>query len=233
MLIVLEGLFLNVCIIIALASFYLQLKWNKLDCYATNKTVEWIDGLAGGVMGSVLIYFSIHITDQTIVDLRFVPVLLLSLFGSMRSSVISAMIIIAVRFLYGFNSSSLTALLLMLLLIAGFHSINKKMYKESMFKRLFAMICFSNLVFAALITNLLRDAELLRTLIPTYWIISFIGAYSAAGVVNYLKKSHDLFQTYKQQSTIDFLTGLNNVRHFDQLWNQIITVAVEKHSLIN
>ncbi|MFB1081588.1 diguanylate cyclase [Jeotgalibacillus sp. JSM ZJ347] len=233
MILVIEGLFLNICIILALTFFYLQLKWRIIKDRIPENAMHWIDGLAGGVLGIMLIHFSIRVTEETIVDLRFVPILLLILFIGVRPALIGVILIIFGRFAYGVNSSSFSGMIFIVAMLIGFYMINKRMGKSNITKKVTYMILLSNIVFTILLSNLVRDVEVLKTIVPMYWVISSIGAYLSVIAIAYFKKSQDLFQTYKEQSEIDFLTGLNNVRQFDQLWNKSINIAVEKQESIS
>ncbi|SFG22192.1 diguanylate cyclase [Halobacillus alkaliphilus] len=225
--------FVNICILIALLFSYLQVRWNKLDIFLSKKTVLIIDGIAGGILGNIVMYYSIQVTAQTFVDLRHIPVLVLLLFIGLKPAVISSLLVIAGRFVYGFNYSSLGAFILMVILLAGFCFIRRKWgNEEQIFKTAIYMLAFSNVVFSIIIAILVQDWETLQILLPTYWILSFLGGSLAVYLVDYLRTSHYLFKTYEEQSSIDFLTGLNNVRQFDALWNRTLNGAVEnKESL--
>ncbi|UJG57204.1 hypothetical protein KY998_23125 [Bacillus paralicheniformis] len=94
-------LFLNLCILITSLFIYTQLKWNIFSRKATNKQLDWIDGVMGGLLGNVLMFFSIQATDETLVDLRYVPVMILFLFTGAFPAFICSLLIIGGRFVYG------------------------------------------------------------------------------------------------------------------------------------
>jgi len=220
--------FVNICIMIALLFAYLQVRWNKMEMNLPRKTVLVIDGIAGGILGNIVMFYSIQVTSQTIVDLRHIPVLILFLFIGLKPAIISSLFIIAGRFLYGFNYSSLAAFVIMLALITGFYFIRQRWGSEDhIFKTAIYMLLFANVIFSITISILLQDWETLKLLLPIYWILSSLGGSLAVYLVNYLRTSHYLFKTYEKQSSIDHLTGLNNVRQFDALWNRTLNGAVE------
>lgn len=232
-----DSLFVNLCVLISLIFIYMQVRV-KLDL--TKKTLTrstLIEGLAGGGLGILLMYFSIQITADTIVDLRFVPVMLLIIFIGIPPAVISAAVIIAGRFLFGVNVSSLAAAVLMLILIIGFIVIYKLIQKSpeavSSYNLGGVMIIYSNIVFSIIITLLVTDFDTLKNLIPSYWIISLIGGLTSIFFVEYIRKTQYLLMKYEQESTTDFLTGLNNVRQFDIVWNTLINNATEKNERLS
>ncbi|WP_417897824.1 diguanylate cyclase [Bacillus haimaensis] len=225
----LSDLFINLCILIALLFIYLQIRWNTyLDNWEPKK-LSLVDGIAGGLLGNILMYFSIQITDETIIDLRYLPVMLTMLFIGAFPGFISTVLIIAGRFLFGWNVSSISALLLMLAIFIGFLLILKnKDTARMLMKKAIMMIVFANIAFSFFLILLIQDSGILLGLIPVYWIISIIGGFSSIYAVKYLRKSQSLLEKYEKESNTDFLTGLNNVRQFDEVWNQMVIHAEEK-----
>ena len=191
-----------------------------------------IDGISGGILGILLMYFSIQVASETIIDLRFIPVMLMMLFSGIPPTIISALIIIGGRFLFGVNSSSLAAAILMIILIIGFvliHSFFKKLKPEAtLYERGLVMIVFTNLAFSIVISFLLQDVDLLLSLIPLYWILLLLGGIITIFFTEYIRKTQLLLLKYEQESTMDFLTGLNNVRQFDTIWNSLLHSAAAK-----
>lgn len=229
----LNDLFVNLCVLISLIFIYLQLRAKvKLEKISDGITII-IDGFAGGLLGYILMSFSIQVTAETIVDLRFIPVMLIIMFIGIPQAVISAVLIIMTRFLFGVTTSAVAAMTLMVILIVGYILISmfyKKMkpqenpYKKSMF-----MIIFTNIVFSVIISFLVKDHLLLISLIFSYWAISIIGGLTSVFFVEYIRKTQYLLMKFEKESTTDFLTGLNNVRQFDAIWNTLINNATVKN----
>lgn len=225
-------LFINLCVLISLIFIYMQFRVKlRLEKKSPIQAIL-TDGLAGGILGTLLMYFSIQVTPETIVDLRYVPVMLLIIFLGVPQAVISAALIVGGRFIFGINSSSLAAMILMIILIVGFILIHwflkRKEDSPPPYKQGITMVIFSNIVFSVIITLLLQDGELLKSLIPSYWVISLFGGCTAIFVTEYIRKTQYLLMKYEAESTTDFLTGLNNVRQFDAIWNTLSTNAIQK-----
>ncbi|WP_397332115.1 GGDEF domain-containing protein [Paenibacillus sp. JSM ZJ436] len=176
--------------------------------------------------------FSIQVTTETIVDLRFIPPMIIILFGGIPSTFISVILIIAGRFEFGITTSAIAAMILMIILGTGFILINrlfKKNHPErSSYNQSLVMIIFSNIVFSVIISFLVKDTEILMRLIPSYWVISIIGGLTSVFFVEYILKTQYLLMKYEKESTTDFLTGLNNVRQFDTIWNELMNQAMDK-----
>lgn len=196
-----------------------------------------IDGFAGGLLGFLLMTLSIQVTSETIVDLRYIPVMLMILFIGVPQAVVSACIIIATRFLFGFTTSAIAAMVLMVILIIGFIlilKVDKAMNRtKNSYKVSFYMIIFTNIVFSVIISYLVKDGELLISLITSYWIVSIVGGLTSVFFVEYIRKTQYLLMKYKEDATTDFLTGLNNVRQFDEVWNTLAGNAAAKNEKLS
>jgi len=232
-----NDLFINLCVLISLIFIYLQLRWkSNLEKKSYIFSVI-IDGFAGGLLGFILMNFSIQVTTETIVDLRYVPVMLIIMFIGVPQAVISAILIIISRFLLGITTSAIGAMILMVILILGYIIINKfyKKYtiNQNVLRQSLSYIIFSNFVFSIIISVLVKDFIVLTSLIPSYWMISIIGGLISVFFVEYVLKTQYLLMKYEKESTTDFLTGLNNVRQFDAIWNTLISNATVKNERLS
>lgn len=86
--------FINICILTALFFSYLQLRWHTLEKHLPQKAICAIDGVAAGIMGNLMMYYSIQVNDLTLVDLRHIPVLMILLISGVRrqSSVLCSLL---------------------------------------------------------------------------------------------------------------------------------------------
>ncbi|QPC47833.1 sensor domain-containing diguanylate cyclase [Mangrovibacillus cuniculi] len=221
-------LFINICIIVALAFTYLQLRWRKLLSIFTSDTLKMIDGLAGATLGIILMNFSIAVTQQTIIDLRFIPVMLLMIFVGLNQAMISTILIVIYRFYLGANASAVGAAILLLVVLIGYYIIIKLMKDKKLINKVLVMLLHTNITFTVVISVLVKDLSILKELLPTYWVLSLLGGVASVFYVDYLIRSQELMLKYKNESTVDFLTGLNNVRAFDLQLNNLMYTAEEK-----
>lgn len=67
---------------------------------------------------------------------------------------------------------------------------------------------------------IIKDPILLRNILVYFWLSSLIIATLAYYIANYMNTSIKLLNRLEKESTIDFLTGLNNVRQFDNAINE-------------
>ncbi|WP_066189640.1 GGDEF domain-containing protein [Gracilibacillus timonensis] len=228
MLAVISDFFINLCIIIALLFIYLQIRWKLNWQDKPYFQLSIIDGAVGGLMGFILMNFSIEVLGDTLVDLRFIPVLLVVMFIGPYPAVISTILIILGRFTLGMTTSSVASLILMIALVTGFILINR-WYEpnQQSYKKALLMILYSNLIFTIIMSALIQDGMLLAQFMPVYWIVSFICGWTAVFFMKYIQQTQYLLMKYEQESATDFLTGLNNVRQFAALWNRLASHARE------
>ncbi|WP_080147128.1 diguanylate cyclase [Marinilactibacillus piezotolerans] len=214
-----EDLFVNICIVTTFVLIYMKTRWGRRETSNRPWVSNLIDGLCGGVLGLVLMHFSINVTSETLADLRYIPILLMILFIGKKPTYITTIFIILSRFLFGINKSSYSAAVAFSLMLIGYLIINHLFEKEdNLLIRGAYMVLLSNILTTGLFYFLIKDMNVLLHLIGVYWIVSTIGGVTSILLVNYLRTSEYLFRKYKNESTTDFLTGLKNVRNFDSVW---------------
>ncbi|MFD1356788.1 GGDEF domain-containing protein [Fictibacillus halophilus] len=223
--IIIKDLFANLAILISLLFLYTQVSnRSPLTTRSSNK-IKTQSGIFGGILGNVLMHYSINI-GTTIIDLRLIPIILLAYFGGAVPAFISMLMIIVGRFLIGINISSYASSILVVL-VAIFSVLISNSNLSKQMKQLL-MLTFTNVSASILFIYLIKDINFLITLLPIYWIASYLSGYIAFNTVTFLRKSQELFNKYKAESTIDPLTGLNNVRKFDEIFNQTLKELEKK-----
>lgn len=225
----LEDLFVNICIVTAHVFAFMKLRWGRHEKRSSPWISNLIDGLSGGILGLILMYFSIRVTSETLADLRYIPILLMIIFIGKAPALISAAFIIFSRFLFGVNRSSYAAIIMVIALVAGYLILDKIFRKENntVVKGMY-MVTYSNIIVTLFLNYVLNGMSILVPLTAIYWIVSTIGGLTSIVLVNYLRTSEYLFRKYQNESTIDFLTGLKNVRNFDSIWSHSKDQMIKK-----
>lgn len=163
--------------------------------------------------------YSIHI-GVTLIDLRHIPILLLAYFGGALPAVIAMLLTIAGRLLIGINTSAYASIAFITCVTAFSIYISRSSLSNNVKK--FLMLTFANIGFSIVILSLIQNHTLLMFLLSIYWVVSYLSGYIAFYVLDLLRSSQMLFNKYRAESTIDGLTGLNNVRKFDEVFNQLV-----------
>lgn len=176
-------------------------------------------GILFGLFGSCLMLFSIQISTIVIVDMRNIALIMAAVYGGWLAAFISALIIVAFRIgLFGINIASVTAGVVLLLLSTGCVFIHK--LKFSFRSKFLMMVILSNLLSIIAFCILIDNKRMLFELSISFTIISTAIAFFSYFVFLYIQRSNELFRRYKEESKIDFLTGLFNNRQFEALFEQ-------------
>ncbi|KUP08132.1 hypothetical protein Q73_07135 [Bacillus coahuilensis m2-6] len=183
-------------------------------------------GASAGILGVILMNFSIQVTEETIIDLRNIPLILSVLYGGWLPGLITTVFIIVFRFLIGFNISSIAAAILIATMYIGFVLIKRK--QMSLYNKTFWFTLYSCITSTIVFIYLIQDLFVLVRIVVLFWTSSFFAAFAMVYLLNYLRQSYALLKQYEEASTTDFLTGLGNVRQFDEMYNQVLQQTIEK-----
>jgi diguanylate cyclase len=124
------------------------------------------------------------------------------------------------RFLIGINSSSyLAAILIVSISIVSLYFSKKELSKKI---KVFVILTISNLIYSVFYSYIIKDVAILILLIPVFLVISYLGGFIAFYILEYLRSSQELFNRFKSESLTDGLTGLNNYRKFDEIYNSLL-----------
>lgn len=215
-----EDLLINVSLVITLIFIFMKARWGKGEETFFGLKAWLVDGLAGGAMGMLLMHFSIAVAQGTIADFRYLPVVLLMLFVGKKSALISTIIIAGGRFLFSVSLSSYIALAVSVFLYIGLLIIDQWKKDARMRDKAIMMILYSSFLYTAVLINGVTDASILHPLVVLYGVISVAGGLFSVFFMNYVRTTEYLLRKYEIESTIDYLTGLKNVRHFNHVYKR-------------
>ncbi|PYE50804.1 diguanylate cyclase [Paenibacillus barcinonensis] len=212
----LSTFFVNICVIITfmylsgiIAKFYsIRLPFPSLR-------VQMIGGLLFGLYGTVLMNYSFHINDSTIVDLRHLAIVTAAVYLGGLASVISGFIIAILRILmFGITSSAIDAAFIMILLgLSGVY------FAYASWSRLSKIITMNLLGMSMIFVVLLMNTDSMSTLMRVYPIqmtIAFIGGIFIYFIAEFINRSNEMLFVLERRASTDHLTDLSNRRQFEQ-----------------
>lgn len=220
-----KDLFINSTIIIS-AIFMLGNIYRENTLSKSSPLITRVcSGMLGGLIGVVLMFFSIKITNTMITDFRHLPILILSLQAGFIPSVVSAVIIALFRVIYfGLSKASVLAAISMIIIGVGVNIFNRlrisKLLKWT-FMNIFSIVTITYVFYI-----LLEGKEELFNVLINYWVIGIVTTILVYYLNEYVEQSNKAYRKYKEEATIDFLTGLNNVRKFDIIYNELIKSVI-------
>ena len=227
---IIKQLLSNLAILTSLLFLYTQLTKSSPLQRSSTISRKLLMGSTGGLLSNVLMQYSMQF-ESTIVDLRHIPVILLAYYGGAVPALIAMLFVIIGRLMIGINLSAYAGVILIVLItLISIYLSNKNLSKKV---KIIYILTLSNIIFSVLVSIILTDAHILMFLIPSYWGISYLGGFIGFYMVEYLRNSQELFDRYKSESSTDGLTGLNNVRKFDELFNSFLSTIEQKQEKLS
>jgi len=222
----LKEFFINACILIAMLSLENQILINKKITPSAPLNLRLFYSLMSGLLGILLIIFSVQVTPGVIIDFRNIPIILSATYCGMGAAIFTALIIGLFRLLYaGLSYSSIVGAIIALIIGMSCGLIVKKVM--SSVKQWLYMISIILILTSIGLYLMINNEPIFIKAIIAYWIIISMGSTLVFFYVRYLNLSKYTYEKYKLDSSIDYRTGLNNVRQFDMELNKIISRMTE------
>ncbi|BCB05566.1 GGDEF domain-containing protein [Bacillus sp. KH172YL63] len=224
----LEPLFINVCIFITFLYFAGIIMRNHRKIPVP---LSLLMGMFSGVLGLIIMNFSIPLNDNTIVDLRHLATVASAIYIGWIPALISAIIISAGRIImFGVTPQAIVAGVGMLL-IGILTSFMTKLSFQNLYRMQSMNIVSLIIIFFALWINVGLSVTMM--IIPFHAATSIIAGFIFYSIAEQIKRSNEQYQMLKQSATKDFLTSLNNVRQFDVSYNQALKDAKERQEKLS
>lgn len=219
--------FQNACILITFLSLIQHFARDKniFQNFSIKKKI--ILGIYSAILGVILMINAVPLTDEVIIDFRYIPILLSAIYCGNLSSIISSLVIGIFRFLFlGVSTSSIIGLISILIIGVGFGVIFSLKISRRI-KYIYCMILFS-MVSTISFTITLRDLTLIFQSLALFILGNLIVSYFSIKYADYIIEIIEIYQKLKKEATKDYLTGLNNVRQFNEDFNKISKLAIRK-----
>jgi diguanylate cyclase (GGDEF) domain len=223
-----KELFLNAMIMIAFITLGNQLFREKIATPTSTMQRKIWTGFVAGLLGCLLMLFSVHVTSDMYLDLRNLPIIMMALYTTFPSAIVASLVIGLFRITYfGINQSSIIAFVAAICIGIGCGLIGKLSLRRSIKWILSILMAF--IVAAIGFSLLLNDLSLLSDVIVAYYGILTVASILLYFLLENITEANRIYSQMKDEAKKDFLTGLNNVRQFDTLLNKAISEANEKN----
>jgi diguanylate cyclase len=222
-----KQLFVDAAILIAVLFIISHHFINKPLNHELSTKTKIMIGVISGLIGLILVVFGVQVEKNIIVDFRYIALMLSSIYSGPLASIIGGSIIAVFRLFYqGISYSSTVAALFVLSAATGCSIISK--IKKGRKRKWLNMFIFCQINSFFVLYLLIADHSKFSITFFTY----FVSFTFLVVLVYYYSESIALTNSYirnlKKESTKDFLTGLNNVRSFDILYNAALKNARER-----
>lgn len=192
-------IFTNITIIVAFLLVFGQLlKYSSFDSKQTLRSQNLM-GVFFGILGTVLMIFTIEIPGKVVIDLRSISIICAGIIGGSLAAVFTAVIIALFRIIFfGINTVSIAAFLSTLVMGAGIAYISN--IKISRFSKFISMFLYTLLISYATLICLTRNETKLLETIQCFWLINLFDAVVVCFTCEYVisvNASFKLMSYYK------------------------------------
>jgi diguanylate cyclase len=192
------------------------------------KKTKIVTGLLYGILGSILMTFTIKVTDTFIVDMRHIALIIATSLGGGISAVICATLMGLSRLIFfGINKVSLSALAVLVVQTIVFILVTR-IKKWSFDKKYLSMTLLSLTISLYAFAQLLGIEQLITVSI-SYGVIFVLTSICSLYTLLYIQKTNEAFRKLKMEAKMDHITGLNNVRKFDEYFSSLLD-NIEKNN---
>lgn len=193
-----------------------------------SRLFKWIVGIVQGCFGIVLMYSSVKIGGDVLLDFRDITIVMSAIYCSPFSAAICGIIITGYRIIiYGVSLSSIVSAATVAAITLGCVLITKTQ-KTRFIKWIYSTLCICLITSIAFFILLSGKPNLTFVLI-VFWISTLAISSFCYYYVRYCIHANMLFARIQREYTKDHLTGLNNVRRFDEVFNLAVSESRKKH----
>lgn len=190
----------------------------------------------GFIISFFILHYAIVVPDTvTVIDLF--PLILLTFYylgGNVPTIVIAFAQIILDIATNGFDLGTTHAIIRSVLFLLVFNIVDYIIPDKKRWSNWYLKLILMLLISTPSLLYLLKDSQynvsiLLRDFTVTVTLAASLQYYLLESV----RKSNELYYIYKQDATVDFLTGLLNTRGFDAFFHNSITQAKENNLVLS
>lgn len=225
---IISDLFVNAMILIASVSVgNIILKKIQLD--RISRIIFY--GILYGILGCVLMVYSVHVSPTQIIDFRLIPIVLLALYSSPFSAITASLVIIIFRVVcFGLNAASVAAVIVAIIITTGCCIISMLKIRMS-YKWIYSDVLIFTVVFISFVIML--DCETFWVVVTSYFTGIFIISISLFHLLKALSTTDLALEKATKEAKTDYLTGLLNLRKLNESLKTSINNAQEKNQNIS
>lgn len=183
-----------------------------------------------GLLGIVLMIFTVQL-DGALIDFRQIALVIAAMQGGFVASVLTGFIIFLMRmFAFGEVTTATVVAAVNTLIIAcsvGFLFKSKMSYWRKWINSLIVCNLLTSIVFCV---NLGEQSGIP---IVIYIVMMSAGGWFSGYLSQFLAKAKAHFDKMEREATVDYLTGLNNHRTFNDKFNAALQAAADKQECLS
>lgn len=228
------AIFQNFCILITGVVFVMHYLREKNLHEIRSAWFRFFMGVIAGGIAMVLLGSSFHVDPvrRIVLDFRYVPVLVISIYGGWISTLVSTLIIATYRWVINDISAVSTAMALATVWIGLSYSVIFSLRKPLLLRVSLAMLVHTIIMYFA--SYAIFDASSLRfSTLTIHLCITFVASYVVWKYVEFALGEIRVYQRFRSEATTDYLTSLSNRRKFSHELNAAIHRCQRKGETIS
>lgn len=223
----LRDLFINTVMVVAFTSVSYQAFRNTGLHHGLPLKLKLVLGGIYGLLGIVLMVFTIRVNETVIIDFRNIALLLSAINAGWIPAVMTGLVISIFRICYfGASVPSVVAVMVIALLTAVFSFISG--FAMKLWKKWMLSVGISLIISSIALSFLLPNPAIRREALLYYNLGLSIAAVLVYYYIGYLEALTFSYRKYREEAKRDFLTGLDNVRQFELATGRIIREAEKR-----
>lgn len=227
----LKQLFSNLSILICML-YLLSEVFKKTKIVSNPSFKEKIKaGLWGGFLGIILMIYTIEITPNELIDLRYIPIAIAGVYVGPIPVFISGVIIAIFRlFYFGVNLPSIQSFIVILTMALGCGTIATLF--EGILKRWILSYLWGGIVYTVSLVAFNYDHVNSQKIVVIYLAVCLIASILSYSIIKSFLYYHNYVEKLKYDSSRDHLTGLYNRRSFESIYSDILKkIPITEESL--
>ncbi|MHC1735672.1 MAG: GGDEF domain-containing protein [Erysipelotrichaceae bacterium] len=228
------AIFQNFCILITGVVFVMHYLREKNLHEIRSTWFRFFMGVIAGGIAMVLLgsSFLVDPLRQIVLDFRYVPVFVISIYGGWISTLVATLIIATYRWVINDISAVSTAMALATVWIGLSYSVIFSLRKPLLLRVSLAMLVHTIIMYFASYAIFDTSTLRLQTLI-IHLFITFAASYIVWKYVEFALGEIRVYQRFRSEATTDYLTSLSNRRKFSHELNAAIHRCQRKNETIS
>ncbi|HAM62351.1 MAG TPA: hypothetical protein DCP62_01390 [Erysipelotrichaceae bacterium] len=228
------AIFQNFCILITGVVFVMHYLREKNLHEIRSTWFRFFMGVIAGGIAMVLLgsSFLVDPIRQIVLDFRYVPVFVISIYGGWISTLVATLIIATYRWVINDISAVSTAMALATVWIGLSYSVIFSVRKPLLLRVSLAMLVHTIIMYFASYAIFDTSALRLQTLM-IHLFITFAASYIVWKYVEFALGEIRVYQRFRSEATTDYLTSLSNRRKFSHELNAAIQRCQRKDETIS
>ncbi|KEO83594.1 GGDEF domain-containing protein [Tumebacillus flagellatus] len=221
-----DKFFINLCILVTCLFFLHQFFKDRMIKQGDPQYKQIVFGLVMGLLGCLLMHYSLLLAFGAVFDLRMIPIFLAASFAGWPAALVTAVVEAVGRILM-FSWSPTTSVAGLVLLVTAIVSGIVVQFVPNNARRWMYMVFMNAIIVSIGSIYAVPNVRLRLLVVLQYTIVLAVASLFTYLLVHHLIRAHEMFVKIRDSAAVDFLTGLNNVRTFDAAINTMLQKNVE------